>query len=1169
MFTNCHYNILIDNNQFNYCQKSKYLDNVKFESKINLIQKHNTQLFIYTDNVQQSALNLQIFNYNVKVFVLFGLNNDQSVQNSNINVSLTFEVFQGALLCVLCNITVQTCSLVFIASGQQVSGLMIEAAKQIYIQQTFIQYRLSSSNASGIVNRVNESAVNISIIDSRLAGCNLISSGYSGYISSLVLSHVVIHIQQLDICVDNIQSVGNQSVKVTFNGSAVLQCDLCDHQKIIYGLCLDILQHSQELNGMWQCVFPFVFIENQCICASGYIINQNTCTNISKYIQSSNLQVSQLTQNVTVIQNQLMQLDQLYLQNMSQFSDQVKQSQSILEEYIKLNISQLQVDWQADVQTLDNRIFGNATILMNNIITRTNLLENDLLQNVTQLDRSIWNNMSVLNTSVIGIQKDMVQLTENMSTLTQQVNENITKISSFIKLNISDQLLHLNQYIVEVNASINDITNRTIELNKSTEILKNSQDDMKSDIQSLYNSSNQTRANIMTNFVQLQQYIVDNYSEANRNLLANTTKLDKEIFDNVTILKDGISSINEDLTLCNQNISQLEQARISSNLVIQQQQKLIQSLHTIVQCINSLDQLNITGYCYSVRQNDYSMSCSKKVYYNFFDIEAFTQLIDISDFTTGYPFDSTMLLQNAFIEIADNVYNIFFNPLFESQESFTNLKIQFGVQILNSGSFILSSATSITVNQMSILSKPECHLSVTSQLNILSSSSSIVSINNLLVNLSFVPSNGNITLIRKIQGKCNIQGYQIEGTYMSTAIVAMVGLDVDAAVIKANQISFQPSVYNVGNGSSYLFSNVSTGKRTISQIVIINLAVIIGSESNIVHLGSIQSTIFEKYIFGGIIAHAKSTSTVIINNAVLDINLYFSTRYINSTGGLVGYVQSSSSSITLQKICLQQNVTSTTTEFNIFGLLGDNNGEIFILNASITFSVQGGFLQSVGIIGIQASLYAEVINVRIFVNVNTASGAGFGSIFGYEDAKNCSIYNTSIVGGNISSGSNAGGFIGFQNPNVNVTILDCVISQITVYGLSWVGGFIGQNSNATIINSSINQSNISGTESVGGIIGYQFMAAIIQNFTISQTNISGSGAVGGFAGQSVSAIYLSNSKIQFVHLTCANSSFGIVVGFNDGGTQIVSSSSSASNYINSILYKNCLELLSEWSAAGC
>lgn len=77
------------------------------------------------------------------------------------------------------------------------------------------------------------------------------------------------------------------------------------------------------------------------------------------------------------------------------------------------------------------------------------------------------------------------------------------------------------------------------------------------------------------------------------------------------------------------------------------------------------------------------------------------------------------------------------------------------------------------------------------------------------------------------------------------------------------------------------------------------------------------------------------------------------------------------------------------------------------------------------------------------MNVNTASGAGFGSIFGYEDAKNCSIYNTSIVGGNISSGSNAGGFIGFQNPNVNVTILDCVISQITVYGLSWVGGFIG------------------------------------------------------------------------------------------------------------------------------
>ncbi|CAL5985105.1 Hypothetical_protein [Hexamita inflata] len=145
----------------------------------------------------------------------------------------------------------------------------------------------------------------------------------------------------------------------------------------------------------------------------------------------------------------------------------------------------------------------------------------------------------------------------------------------------------------------------------------------------------------------------------------------------------------------------------------------------------------------------------------------------------------------------------------------------------------------------------------------------------------------------------------------------------------------------------------------------------------------------------------------------------------------------------------------------------------WILQCNVTFSVQGESFSAFGIIGIQGQSYAEVKNLRTSVSVNSISqppqdtSIGIivvGIVFGSVWAKNCTIQNTTVIGGNIVSSK-----------------CNCGIFGILFY-------------NTTIINSSISYTNISGCN-VGGIIGWQFEErgeTIIRDSAISNMNIFGS-----------------------------------------------------------------------------
>ncbi|CAL6027402.1 Conserved_hypothetical protein [Hexamita inflata] len=579
--------------------------------------------------------------------------------------------------------------------------------------------------------------------------------------------------------------------------------------------------------------------------------------------------------------------------------------------------------------------------------------------------------------------------------------------------------------------------------------------------------------------------------------------------------------VNNGECVCGQyalNISNICQCPVNSTLV-----------NNICTCDQIIGQQIISGSCQcpsgqfvvnnscqqTINGIDYfsSFECNQEIFTSNFNINSITNQINASsNFSSGYVFSTLNVIQNAFLDISDNVYTSTVYPLFQSQNTFINLKVQFGAQSLNSGSLIISSSTSVSINQVNIISRPESQLTVYSQLNILTSSSTSANITNLLVNLSFAPSNGNIALIDNINGILNISGYQILGSFMSTGTVVMIGINVNEANINVNQVSFQPTMYNVGNGSSYLFGNAINATCTFSINYIV---LILGNFSNFSLLGSLSSNPSLCYLFGGIIAYINSNSIVNINNIIHDSYQKFSTNYVQYSGFLVGYIKSSQTSITINNLCLQQNMTSSTEKFKGFGLIGTNYGNSSIQNAFITFSMQCASLYHFGIVGHQTltSLFVEIINLRTSVNSNSSSGQHIGTIFGVQQGKNISFYNTSIIKGNINSSSTyIGGFCAYQYSQTNITILNSIISEMNISGISQVGGFIG-------------------------VFGSQ------------------------------STLYFINSMIQLVRISGSNS-YGIIIGLNQG-TQSFINSSSSQNYANGILQNDCTVLLNQWSISGC
>ncbi|CAL6051389.1 Hypothetical_protein [Hexamita inflata] len=750
----------------------------------------------------------------------------------------------------------------------------------------------------------------------------------------------------------------------------------------------------------------------------------------------------------------------------------------------------------------------------------------------------------------------------------------------------SVNLLKIQQELI--NTQVIDLVNRTGELESIQQVLTSDQSIQKGQIQNLFDLSNKTQNSISNNFTKLQQNILGNYSLADKNLQTNTSVLDQRIFNNMSGLSNSIQILNtyqtalsHNITLINesissqknitaglqQNISDLQSSIDSSNVIIQQQQKIITQLSLLTQCMNNIDQLNITGQCVLVDSTDDSVSCSQKIYLYTFDITDVTNAVIAGSFSKGYVFNTD--IQNAFIDVAADVYNSqsTLNPLFQSQGSFTNIKIRLGTQSIKSGSFISSTSKSITINYMNIISKSGSQITqaASSQLNILTPQTTSAVISNLQVNLSFAPSSGIITLIASINGVFNMTNYHVLGTYCSTLTVAMISLNIISAA-NVNQVSFKPSTFNVGSSSSYLFSQVS------GSLIVNNLAVVIGNRSNYLLLSQIETTDKSSnyYRFGGIAANINSASNITVNYAIYDCYQQVSTTYVSYSGFLIGNSQSQNT--TLLNICFKQSLISATTQFNMFGLVGNNYYNIFIINASVTLFLNGADIFSSGFIGLQLnSFYAKAINLKTSLTIISSSGQYIASFIGQGRAANCFITNSTVQTADLAVNAHSvAGLIGYQSviTGTNTTITNSSVSNSNISGKGNVGGFIGhQAQNFTILNSTINKVNIQGTYAVAGVSSNQGWNATLIDVLVLNMNISGLESVGGLIGFCQSTLQVTNTRIQAVRIYGTNK-LGIVAGENAQGTFNIFSSTSASNFIQDVAQTNCA-LTNQWSPAQC
>ncbi|MBR7151823.1 MAG: hypothetical protein IKD02_05755 [Clostridia bacterium] len=142
-------------------------------------------------------------------------------------------------------------------------------------------------------------------------------------------------------------------------------------------------------------------------------------------------------------------------------------------------------------------------------------------------------------------------------------------------------------------------------------------------------------------------------------------------------------------------------------------------------------------------------------------------------------------------------------------------------------------------------------------------------------------------------------------------------------------------------------------------------------------------------------------------------------------------------------------------------------------------------------IGSSASPNQELKYVGLFGYVQYNPGdLGLGYNFIQNLHVSGAIYS-SVSGGNGS----AGGVVGYLASNSYV--LDCH-SNVTVSGVSYVGGVVGTNDGGTVLRC-YNTGSVSGSEYVGGVVGRNMISSAVQH-CYNTGSVSGSEYVGGVVG---------------------------------------------------------------------
>ncbi|CAL6045599.1 Hypothetical_protein [Hexamita inflata] len=394
---------------------------------------------------------------NVEVFAAFGFNvkGDQIIINSLINITIEFPVVKGSLICIVCNIQVYNSSFIFLASGKQVSAIMIDSQQIIELVLTTIQFRFNSSQSSGIVNIINSSINKFILITCKIIGSNLLINKNNGYIASSICQNVSFNVTQLYICVNSTKQIGF-ATNVTINSigsTPTNRCDICQSGTVSYGICVDDLQFAQIKDGILQCVYPFEYVDNKCICAYGYMLNVSVCIDLIKEIgnrassqDDQALTLQQMQQNIlNMISNQNTinkQLDQSIYSNSTTALSQIQQNVVTLEKNIINN------------QTLFENRMNTANNTLNDNITAQNALINPIQSKIDELmlkpacERSNdTTNETDVNQNLTSCDLPQYTTSFDINDITNNISESDFASGYVFSISISNAFINIQDYI--------------------------------------------------------------------------------------------------------------------------------------------------------------------------------------------------------------------------------------------------------------------------------------------------------------------------------------------------------------------------------------------------------------------------------------------------------------------------------------------------------------------------------------------------------------------------------------------------------------------------------------------------------------------------------------------------------------------------------------------------
>ncbi|CAL6037188.1 Conserved_hypothetical protein [Hexamita inflata] len=1220
--SSCNNNILLNSKQYSYCQKGGLVNQMKVNNIALQTSNKIQHIFLITGKMQSSQIVSEVTDANN--FAVFGFNAEtQQILSCTINVTLTFNTFNSALLCLQCDVSLENSLMVFIASGQVLSGMLINSISAIVISNSSLQHRFSSQLSAGLVVNASQMMTTFELTNVVMLGYNEQTAG-----TSLLVLHananITISISDVKVCSNTTQ----KNTFLTLSSPIVSSCqNMCAASAVfVYGICADTLINGLLQNFVYACVDPFRFNGSQCVCKEHYILNGSKCFDLTQKLTETAQTLQIQNDSLTAVQTEIGQVYQAMQQLSSGLQNNLNQTNLLVhslfnqsEYHILENVSNINAALTKASHVLDQSIYNNASMLYTAIDGNHTQLQNEITQKVQELNASIidlLNSSAVISSLNHSIQTVNQSLLRDISVLQQDVQNKYQSLSQYVLGNVSElnsnlqgNFSALEQRIVANATSLYSAIASNASLLSQSILSINS---------SLLGNISVLQQDIYSKTQTQEQYLQGNISTIRSQASNNFTTLDKQIAANTSNLylavSTNISALNLSVQQSIQNSTSSLYLALAANISVKDQQ--IKSLNDSLAFISSI--------VLNTKEQELWFQCQQQLYtFKTFDMTSATHDIQDSNFSSGFAFGASQNIQNAFVDVQS--FGAGFT-LFQTQTAFSNIKIQLNDLTFSSGS-LLSQSTTIVINQLGVVSKAGTSITVSSGtgLSLLQLQAVQSNITNLLLNITMsLVSTGSLNLVGAIKGNLYVKGYKILGTYFSTNVLALGSQTAQDSTVFFNYVFIAPTQYTVGNLSSYLLALVNN-----SNVQINHVSIQVGNVSIYNQISLISTTQANFMQFGGLIACGNTSNIYIIDLQFISYE-QLTQQFVSYSGQILGYIINTSTNLLI--VCVGEQINAQiNTEIYMFGLLGYINGNLQVNILDAEYYIQQGVYNVVGIIGLVNGSSMNALNVIIQIQTSkNQTGQYFGGFSCFLQATQQSISNITINNSIITATTLIGLVaaacqkLTIQNAYISSSYIYCksndaittvpepasaysggmiaetwnqltiyisIIQNITMYSYAasqWAisGGIVGDSHANTV---SISQTNVKESiiQAFGSLVksvsasaldGFLYNATIlIQNAYVDNIKFSvSSNAVpvscsGFMSSMSNVSVTINNSQVtSIVMLAYAPYvSTGIIQSNNGASTFIVSDvQTNGVNIINNVIIQNCASVVSQ-SQSGC